>query len=89
MLNEEKLIMQLVSFEILAWHVNRFSDVCVFVCACVGVQISDYSGINLWCLFWFKTIDIVIPEFDHMRLAHVVSIGSEAACGLCPDYEAG
>lgn len=36
-----------------------------------------------------KTIDIVIPEFDHMRLAHVVSIGSEAACGLCPDYEAG
>ncbi|XP_074328009.1 fatty acid amide hydrolase isoform X1 [Apium graveolens] len=36
-----------------------------------------------------KTIDIVIPEFDHMRMAHVVSIGSEAACGLSPDYEAG
>lgn len=24
-----------------------------------------------------------------MRMAHVVSIGSEAACGLSPDYEAG
>ncbi|KAK1402114.1 Fatty acid amide hydrolase [Heracleum sosnowskyi] len=36
-----------------------------------------------------KTVDIVIPEFDHMRMAHVVSIGSEAACGLSPDYEAG
>ncbi|KAL8110511.1 hypothetical protein AgCh_026289 [Apium graveolens] len=36
-----------------------------------------------------QTIDIVIPEFDHMRIAHVVSIGSEAACGLSPDYVAG
>lgn len=61
----------------------------IFRCMCVALQIFDYSGINFLCWFWFKTIDIVIPEFDHMRMAHVVSIGSEAACGLSPDYEAG
>jgi Asp-tRNA(Asn)/Glu-tRNA(Gln) amidotransferase A subunit family amidase len=36
-----------------------------------------------------KMVEIVIPEIHHMRMAHVVSIGSEALCGLTPDCEAG
>ncbi|XP_057465407.1 fatty acid amide hydrolase-like isoform X2 [Actinidia eriantha] len=36
-----------------------------------------------------KTIDIVIPELREMRLAHLVSIGSESLCALTPDCEDG
>ncbi|PIN16906.1 Amidase [Handroanthus impetiginosus] len=36
-----------------------------------------------------KTVEIVIPELLQMRAAHIVSIGSESACGLNPDYEDG
>ncbi|PSS29235.1 Fatty acid amide hydrolase [Actinidia chinensis var. chinensis] len=36
-----------------------------------------------------KTIDIVIPELHEMRLAHLVSIGSESLCVLTPDCEDG
>ncbi|KAK6156743.1 hypothetical protein DH2020_010991 [Rehmannia glutinosa] len=36
-----------------------------------------------------KTVEIVIPELHEMRTAHIVSIGSESACGLNPDFEDG
>ncbi|KAG6421948.1 hypothetical protein SASPL_118508 [Salvia splendens] len=36
-----------------------------------------------------KMVEIVIPELLEMRTAHIVSIGSESACGLNPDYEDG
>ncbi|THG07999.1 hypothetical protein TEA_029367 [Camellia sinensis var. sinensis] len=36
-----------------------------------------------------KTIEIVIPELHEMRMAHLVSIGSEALCGLAPVCEDG
>ena len=48
-----------------------------------------FSNFNF---FWFllrKTIDIVIPELREMRLAHLVSIGSESLCALTPDCEDG
>ncbi|PPS20231.1 hypothetical protein GOBAR_AA00357 [Gossypium barbadense] len=36
-----------------------------------------------------KTIEIVIPELHEMRIAHLVSIGSESLCSLNPDIEDG
>nr|GEU43238.1 fatty acid amide hydrolase-like [Tanacetum cinerariifolium] len=36
-----------------------------------------------------KVVEIVIPELDEMRTAHVVSIGSEAAASLTPDLQDG
>ncbi|KAD6795362.1 hypothetical protein E3N88_06258 [Mikania micrantha] len=36
-----------------------------------------------------KVLEIVIPELDEMRTAHVVSIGSEAATSLAPDLQDG
>ncbi|XP_076904161.1 fatty acid amide hydrolase-like [Bidens hawaiensis] len=36
-----------------------------------------------------KVSEIVIPELDEMRTAHVVSIGSEAATSLSPDLQDG
>lgn len=36
-----------------------------------------------------KTVEIVIPELPHMRVSHVVSIGSESLCSLTPDCEDG
>lgn len=36
-----------------------------------------------------KIVEIIIPELHEMRTAHIVSIGSESACGLNPDFEDG
>lgn len=36
-----------------------------------------------------KTIEIAIPALHEMRLAHLVSIGSESLCGLKPYYQDG
>ncbi|KAK1417577.1 hypothetical protein QVD17_26706 [Tagetes erecta] len=36
-----------------------------------------------------KVVEIVIPELNEMRTAHVVSIGSEAASSLSPDLQDG
>lgn len=36
-----------------------------------------------------KVVEIVIPELDQMRTAHVVSIGAEAAASLSPDFQIG
>lgn len=37
----------------------------------------------------FKIADIILPELEEMRTAHVVSIGSESFCDLNPHYKAG
>lgn len=36
-----------------------------------------------------ETVDIVIPELNHMRIAHVVTFGSESASALSPEFEDG
>ncbi|KAE8708400.1 putative sphingolipid transporter spinster-like protein 2-like [Hibiscus syriacus] len=36
-----------------------------------------------------ETIEIVIPELNEMRAAHIVAIGSETLCSLNPDCEDG
>ncbi|KAL3614418.1 hypothetical protein CASFOL_042492 [Castilleja foliolosa] len=36
-----------------------------------------------------QTVEIVVPELHELRTAHLVSIGSESACGLNPDFEDG
>ncbi|XP_052205371.1 fatty acid amide hydrolase isoform X1 [Diospyros lotus] len=36
-----------------------------------------------------KTMEIVIPELHEMRLAHLISIGSESICSLYPECEDG
>ncbi|CAL5438346.1 unnamed protein product [Camellia sinensis] len=36
-----------------------------------------------------KAMEIVVPELAEMRLAHIVSIGSESLCSLTPDCEDG
>lgn len=40
-------------------------------------------------LSWLKVTEIVLPEFQEMRTAHLVSIGSESLCSLNPDCEDG
>eukprot|EP01018_Ginkgo_biloba_P002377 Gb_15522 [translate_table: standard] len=39
--------------------------------------------------FGTETREIVLPEIEEMRAAHLVSIGSEALSSLYPDYEEG
>lgn len=34
-------------------------------------------------------VEIVVPELDEMRIAHIVSIGSETQCSLNHDIEDG
>ncbi|KAM7482372.1 hypothetical protein LguiB_006955 [Lonicera macranthoides] len=36
-----------------------------------------------------KVVEIVVPELHHMRMAHIVSIGSECLCSLNPDCQDG
>ncbi|GLT58170.1 hypothetical protein SLA2020_310890 [Shorea laevis] len=36
-----------------------------------------------------ETVEIVIPELHEMRIAHIISIGSEVACSLNPDCHDG
>ncbi|KAJ0970503.1 hypothetical protein J5N97_023380 [Dioscorea zingiberensis] len=50
-------------------------------CQSIINQLSDTYG----C----KMIEIILPELQEMRTAHVVSIGSESLCGLNPDCEDG
>lgn len=45
--------------------------------------------IQSFLCFWLKVVEIVIPELNEMRTAHVVSIGSEAATSLSPDLQDG
>lgn len=39
--------------------------------------------------FGCKMIEIILPELEEMRTAHLVSIGAESMCSLYPDYEDG
>lgn len=36
-----------------------------------------------------KIEEIILPELEEMRTAHVVSIGTESFCDLNPHYRAG
>ncbi|XP_055816035.1 fatty acid amide hydrolase-like isoform X2 [Solanum dulcamara] len=59
------------------WFNDVFSTDISDMCGNVLSRLSEKHG----C----KTVEIVIPELHEMRIAHIVSIGSEALCGLNPD----
>ncbi|KAK1268739.1 Fatty acid amide hydrolase [Acorus gramineus] len=63
------------------WFTDVYSTDISNKCADVLNQLHDAYG----C----KTVEIVLPELQEMRIAHLVSIGSESACGLNPEYEDG
>ncbi|XVE93568.1 hypothetical protein REPUB_Repub01dG0206000 [Reevesia pubescens] len=58
-------------------HSTDISDVCE--------DILNFLSRTHGC----ETIEIVIPELQEMRTAHIVSIGSEMLCSLNPDCEDG
>ncbi|CAN4112011.1 unnamed protein product [Withania somnifera] len=66
-------------------YTEWFNDVCSTdiseKCENVLTQLSEKHG----C----KTVEIVIPELHEMRIAHIVSIGSESLCTLNPDCDDG
>ncbi|WVZ83098.1 hypothetical protein U9M48_030276 [Paspalum notatum var. saurae] len=48
------------------------------------------DALNLLCsTFGCQIEEIILPELEEMRTAHVVSIGSESFCDLNPHYKAG
>lgn len=56
------------------------------------IEISNTcdSALNLLCsTFGCQIEEIVLPELEEMRTAHLVSIGSESFCDLNPHYQAG
>ncbi|XP_027774463.1 fatty acid amide hydrolase-like isoform X1 [Solanum pennellii] len=59
------------------WFNDVFSTDISDKCENVLSQLSEKHG----C----KTVEIVIPELHEMRIAHIVSIGSESLCSLNPD----
>lgn len=62
----------------------------LYWCMCVLIDYINVFWVHIFCLLcWLKTVDIVIPEFNNMRKAHLVSIGSEAASGLSTECETG
>ncbi|CAK9144954.1 unnamed protein product [Ilex paraguariensis] len=63
------------------WFNDVFSTDISEKCEGVLNQLSETHG----C----KVVEIIIPELDAMRLAHIVSIGSEAQCSLTPEVEDG
>ncbi|CAA0807387.1 Fatty acid amide hydrolase [Striga hermonthica] len=63
------------------WFNDVFSADITVKCEDVLNRLSEAHG----C----KTVEIVIPELHEMRTSHLVSIGSESACGLNPDFEDG
>ncbi|XP_027774480.1 fatty acid amide hydrolase-like isoform X4 [Solanum pennellii] len=59
------------------WFNDVFSTDISDKCGNVLSQLSEEHGCRI--------VEIVIPELHEMRIAHVVSIGSEALCALNPD----
>ncbi|TMX04934.1 hypothetical protein EJD97_003719 [Solanum chilense] len=59
------------------WFNDVFSTDISDKCENVLSQLSEKHG----C----ETVEIVIPELHEMRIAHIVSIGSESLCSLNPD----
>jgi Asp-tRNA(Asn)/Glu-tRNA(Gln) amidotransferase A subunit family amidase len=48
------------------------------------------DALNLLCSsFGCQIEDIILPELEEMRTAHVISIGTESFCDLNPHYKAG
>ncbi|KAG8368550.1 hypothetical protein BUALT_Bualt15G0057200 [Buddleja alternifolia] len=66
-------------------YTEWFNDV---FSADISVKCEDILN-RLLETYGCKTVEIVIPELHEMRTAHIVSIGSESASGLSPDYEDG
>lgn len=56
-------------------------------CICTFI-FFDISTNKSWFAS-FKVEEIILPELEEMRTAHVVSIGSESFCDLNPHYKAG
>ncbi|XP_024979487.1 fatty acid amide hydrolase-like isoform X1 [Cynara cardunculus var. scolymus] len=63
------------------WFNDVFSPDISNKCEDVLTMLSETHGCNV--------VEIVIPELDQMRTSHVVSIGSEAAASLSPDFQDG
>ncbi|KAL4588583.1 hypothetical protein LXL04_001475 [Taraxacum kok-saghyz] len=63
------------------WFNDVFSPDISNTCEDILTMFSETHG----C----KVVEIVIPELDQMRTAHVVSIGAEAAASLSPDIQIG
>jgi len=80
---------------------DKCEDVLDLLCKTHGCEVSPcYSALNLTCLFFagryfifhlllFKMVEIVIPELQEMRNAHLVSIGAEMLCSVNPDCDDG
>lgn len=57
---------------------------------CPDISTKCEDALNLLSdTYGCKTIEIILPELQEMRTAHLVSIGSETMCALNPDYEDG
>ncbi|KAI3715905.1 hypothetical protein L6452_22894 [Arctium lappa] len=63
------------------WFNDVFSPDISNKCEDVLNMLLETHGCNV--------VEIVIPELDQMRTSHVVSIGSEAAASLNPDFQDG
>ncbi|KAK4378542.1 hypothetical protein RND71_000404 [Anisodus tanguticus] len=63
------------------WFNDVFSTDISDKCENVLSRLSEKHG----C----KMVEIVIPELHEMRIAHIISIGSEALCALTPDCDDG
>ncbi|XP_028121249.1 fatty acid amide hydrolase-like [Camellia sinensis] len=63
------------------WFNDVFSTDISEKCESILTLLSEKHG----C----KAMEIVVPELAEMRLAHIVSIGSESLCSLTPDCEDG
>ncbi|CAK9187405.1 unnamed protein product [Ilex paraguariensis] len=63
------------------WFNDVFSTEISATCENVLNRLSETHG----C----KMVEIVVPELQEMRMAHVVSIGSESTSSLTPDCEDG
>ncbi|CAL5434233.1 unnamed protein product [Camellia sinensis] len=64
------------------WFNDVFSTDISEKCESILTLLSEKHGCK-------KAMEIVVPELAEMRLAHIVSIGSESLCSLTPDCEDG
>ncbi|ONK70657.1 uncharacterized protein A4U43_C04F160 [Asparagus officinalis] len=66
-------------------YTEWFNDV-----SCPDISTKCEDALNLLSdTFGCNTIEIILPELQEMRTAHLVSIGSETMCALNPDIEDG
>ncbi|KAL6653224.1 hypothetical protein ACP70R_012149 [Stipagrostis hirtigluma subsp. patula] len=66
-------------------YTEWFHDVCDS-----EISTTCEDALNLLCsTYGCEVEEIILPELEEMRTAHVVSIGSESLCDLNPHYKAG